>query len=62
MSEETVKLLLSMDEACRVLSLKKSTLYQMVMRRQIPVCKIGRLNRFRMEDLQVFIKENMIHG
>lgn len=62
MAEETAKLLLGMDEACRVLSLKKSTLYQMVMRKQIPVCKIGRLNRFRMEDLQVFIKENIVNG
>lgn len=62
MSGETVKLLLSMDDASRLLSMKKSTLYQMVMRKQIPVCKIGRLNRFRLEDLQVFIKENMIHG
>ncbi len=62
MSDETVKLLFDMDEASRLLGLKKSTLYQMVMRKQIPVCKIGRLNRFRMEDLQVFIKENIVNG
>lgn len=62
MSEETVKLLLGMDEASRLLGLKKSTLYQMVMRKRIPVCKVGKLNRFRMEDLQKFIERNMVNA
>ncbi|GJQ48605.1 helix-turn-helix domain-containing protein [uncultured Candidatus Kuenenia sp.] len=59
---ETVKLLLGMDEASKLLGLKKSTLYQMVMRKQIPVCKVGKLNRFRMEDLRKYIERNMVNA
>ncbi|MBZ0241979.1 MAG: helix-turn-helix domain-containing protein [Bacteroidales bacterium] len=62
MAEETAKLLLGMDEASRLLGLKKSTLYQMVMRKQIPVCKVGKLNRFRMEDLRKYIERNMVNA
>lgn len=51
--------LLNMDEASSLLGIKKSTLYQMVMRRQIACVKIGKLNRFRPEDLQAFINENL---
>lgn len=48
-----------MDEASSLLGIKKNTLYQMVMRREIAVVKIGKLNRFRPEDLQAFINENL---
>lgn len=51
--------LLNMDEAAKLLGIKKSTLYQMVMRRKMAVVKIGKLNRFRPEDLQAFINENL---
>ncbi|GAN31886.1 MAG: helix-turn-helix domain-containing protein [Candidatus Brocadia sp. AMX2] len=51
--------LLNMDEASSLLGIKKNTLYQMVMRREIAVVKIGKLNRFRPEDLQAFINENL---
>lgn len=47
--------LLGMDEASSLLGIKKSTLYDMVMRRVIPVVKIGKLNRFKLSDLEVFI-------
>ncbi len=50
--------LLNMDEASSLLGLKKSTLYQMVMRRKITVCKIGKLNKFRLSDLEAFINQN----
>ncbi len=50
--------LLNMDEASSLLGLKKSTLYQMVMRRKITVCKIGKLNRFKLSDLEAFINQN----
>ena len=52
--------LLNMDEASSLLGIKKSTLYQLVMRRGIGVVKIGKLNRFRPEDLQAFINENLV--
>lgn len=51
--------LLNMDEASELLGIKKSTLYQMVMRREITHVKVGKLNRFRPEDLQAFINENL---
>lgn len=51
--------LLNMDEAASLLGIRKSTLYGMCMRRKISFVKIGKLNRFRPEDLQAFIKENL---
>lgn len=50
--------LLGMDEASRLLGIQKSTLYDMTMRRAIPVVKIGRLNRFKLSDLEAFINQN----
>lgn len=50
--------LLSMDEASNLLGIQKSTLYDMTMRRVIPVVKIGRLNRFKLSDLEAFINQN----
>ncbi|MGR3309276.1 MAG: helix-turn-helix domain-containing protein [Candidatus Brocadiales bacterium] len=52
--------LLDMEEAALYLNIKKSTLYQMSMRHQIPVVKIGRLNRFRKVDLDAFINSNIV--
>lgn len=51
--------LLDMEGASKYLAIKKSTLYQLVMRCQIPVVKIGRLNRFRKADLDAFIESNV---
>ncbi len=50
--------LLNMDEASTLLSIQKSSLYQMVMKRQIQVVKIGKLNRFRKCDLDKFIESH----
>ena len=52
--------LLNMDEASNLLGIKKSTLYQMVMRKQITHAKIGRLMKFRPEDLQAYISKNIV--
>lgn len=52
--------LLNMDEASSLLSIKKSTLYAMVMRRQIVHIKLGKLTRFRPEDLQAYINKNLV--
>lgn len=51
--------LLDMEGASRYLAVKKSTLYQLVMKGKISVCKIGRLNRFRKPDLDAFIESNV---
>lgn len=53
------KFLYDMDEASSLLGLKKSTLYQLVMRKEINVVKVGKLNRFRRVDLDSFICRNL---
>jgi len=51
--------LLNMDEAASLLNIKKSTVYSLVMRREIPVVKIGRLSRFRRQDLDRWIESRL---
>lgn len=52
--------LLNMDETSSLLGLKKSTLYALVMRKQIAHKKLGKLTRFSMEDIQEFINKNHV--
>lgn len=52
--------LLNMDETASLLGLKKSTLYALVMRKQIVHVKLGKLTRFRPEDLQAYINKNLV--
>lgn len=52
--------LIDMNEASGLLGIKKSTLYDMTMRKQISFVKIGKLNRFRMSDIQDFINRRII--
>ena len=52
--------LLDMNEASNLLGLKKSTLYALVMRKQITHIKLGKLTRFRPEDIQEFINKNLV--
>ena len=51
--------LMDIKEASEYLKLKVSTLYQMSMRKAIPVVKVGRLVRFRRQDLDQFIERNL---
>ena len=51
--------LLTSQQAADFLGIKLSTVYQMSMRRQIPIVKIGRLNRFRRQDLDAFVNKNL---
>lgn len=53
--------LMNMDEASAYLNIRKSTLYQFCMRRQIPCVKLGRLTRFRKQDLVLWV-ENRLQG
>lgn len=48
-----------MDKASKYLGIEKSTLYQITMRRQILVVKVGRLNRFRQKDLDAWIESHV---
>lgn len=52
--------LLDMTGAAAVLGIKVSTLYRFCMQRQITCVKIGKLNRFRMSDLQDFIDKRIV--
>lgn len=47
--------LLTIDELAEVLSAKKSTIYQWVHQGLIPYIKVGRLLRFREEDIQKWL-------
>jgi len=54
--------LMDMDLAAKYLCIKKSSLYQICMRKEITVVKIGKLNKFRKIDLNDFIDKNTIEA
>lgn len=47
--------LLAPEQAAQYLQVKLSTIYNWSMRKILPTCKIGRLNRYRKADLDNFI-------
>jgi excisionase family DNA binding protein len=51
-----VKLLLTMEEAAQVLGLGRTSLYSLVMERQIASLKIGRSRRIPLWSLEAFIE------
>ncbi len=51
--------LLTPEQAAQYLQVKLSTIYNWSMRRILPVCKLGKLNRYRKTDLDNFISKNM---
>lgn len=52
--------LLNMEETASLLGLKKSTLYALVMRKQIGHKKLGKLTRFSVQDVQEYINRNHV--
>ncbi len=54
--------LMDMEEASKYLGIKKSSLYQICMRKEITIVKIGKLNKFREADLIAFIDKNTIEA
>jgi excisionase family DNA binding protein len=54
--------LMDMGETASFLGSKKSTLYQKVMRKTIPHIKLGRLVKFRPEDLTAYINKNLVEA
>ncbi len=54
--------LMDMESAAKYLCIKKSSLYQICMRKEITIVKIGRLNKFRKSDLDAFIDKNTIEA
>lgn len=51
--------LLSLDETCGILKVKKGTLYQWVHQKKIPYVKIGGKVAFIEEQIDNFIKTNI---
>ncbi len=54
--------LMNMESASKYLCIKKSSLYQICMRKEITIVKIGRLNKFRRSDLNAFIDKSIIEA
>ena len=52
--------LMDMNEAASILGIKKSTLYALVMRKQIGHKKLGKLTRFSIQDIQEYINRNHV--
>jgi len=51
------KQLLDTNEASEFLGIKKNTLYEWVIQRKIPHIKVGRLVKFKQEDLEAWLKK-----
>lgn len=62
MVEELGGKLLDMTQASEFLEIPKSSLYGMVMRKQIAHIKIGRLTRFTVDNLLDFIQKNTVEA
>ncbi len=62
MTEYTQQRLLSRKEAAEFLNIKEETLavWKCTHKYQLPVIKVGRLCRYRMEDLQAFISRRTV--
>lgn len=56
MSEEVSERLLTIQEVAETLSVKVSWLYSAVARGDIAVVRLGRLLRFRPEDVRAFVE------
>jgi excisionase family DNA binding protein len=54
--------LMDVKQAASYLNIKISTLYSFCMKRQIPFVKLGKLNRFRMSDLNKWVDEHIQRG
>ncbi len=50
------KQLLNTEEASEFLGISRNTLYEWVLQRKIPFIKVGRLLKFRIEDLEAWLK------
>ena len=51
------KLLLTIDEAAQVLSLGRSAVYELVMRKRLPSVTFGRSRRIAYADLKRFVEQ-----
>ena len=61
MYQETPTLLLSIDDAAKLLQVKVSRLRTAVFKREIPFVRIGRLIRFKESDLRQWIDDKTVY-
>ena len=54
--QENTKQLLTIEEACDFLNMKKSRLYYLVFHKQIPTYKIGKSLRFCANELNIWLE------
>ena len=52
----------TMDEAAEYLNIPKSTLYKLCSRNELLYRKIGRYNRFTVDDLEKFIQQQLVES
>jgi excisionase family DNA binding protein len=55
----TIKLVLSPEEACEALGVKKSTLHKMLMSGEIKSIKIGKLRRIPADGLRTYVERQI---
>jgi excisionase family DNA binding protein len=53
------KQLLDTAEASQLLGISRNTLYEWIVQRKIPYIKVGRLVKFRKEDLQKWLEKRI---
>jgi excisionase family DNA binding protein len=53
------KILLSPEETCEVLGVKRSTLFKMIETREIPSIKVGRLRRIPVEGIRKWVQKQV---
>jgi excisionase family DNA binding protein len=53
------KILLSPEETCEVLGVKRSTLFKMIEAREIPSIKVGRLRRIPVEGIRQWVQKQV---
>jgi excisionase family DNA binding protein len=51
--------LLTINEACKYLGVKKSTLYSWSFQKKIPHVKVGKLLKFEISQLNEWLRQNM---
>ena len=52
--------LLTPDDVCDLLSISKKTLYGWTSRHEVPFIKLGRLLRFRREEIDLWLQESEV--
>lgn len=56
--EQTEIKLYTPDEVCQLLKISPSTLARLNRKNAIPITRIGRLNRYKREDIQEYLNSN----